>query len=1068
MTNTTERVRSTWTAFQETSLDRSLAPEHEIVRDEILDRLVTMQESLSHELGKLGSPHMEELRLDGLRTNRVLLIDGARGSGKTTALLHVLRELKTKPGVVPGALIDLDTLPADTPILTHLVAELCRLRLRVDSSGDELGEAWHELAAVVGTSWPGNLAARRPHLDPAEYAIELDDSSRRRLDLGSTFRTFIEELSRRWTQLRKSELAPLFVIAIDDADMQPARLKDLAHSLRLLWHPSLAFVLTGDVTLFRRGLRAWYATQVDAMVDTNPNPVDGGTLLAQQIADEMLDKTIPLTHRVRLHERAPLQRLAFLIEHLDDSRLEPSTHAVLNYRSLPAAFPPHFRELAQVVDQLSQLKGNPIQRLSVGEAVWRAACDRHVWLPKLLTRHPPQWWLSATEYRISYARRVAYASGVTAPDLAEPTLTAPDGTLLISRDEVGASDRLVAALGLLILCSALARVSDPFRWASFGHLPGLITVQVPPTHAALGAVTQFVDWSDAAGATLECLVLMDQRISSLRCDDAARFMIAAASTLRAGPNKESAGPAGAWQSAFHTDPPAADQLPWLGQQLDVIWQSDRKLCIATALMCAPEAGLGATEANRLLSDLREAISEPRLVELSDEIRQHRSRRAKRSLAALRRKVKEDADHWLKRIDNLESGRSYEYVQFLEKRGPLTATEPSENREKLERMRRVHQQLPHGPLELLPSLADVDRQNPGLSFYLTDERQTWVAREATGDEIDTLLEAALEVPRGRGTVPFQLQHLWEAVGAPQARPGSGGFLLRFRTDGRVIVTTANVPPPVLARNRSVPLTHVKGGRVTLTFEPLQWTWSEPLSELSPIQRLIWSVAWDYSSDRGWLTTRGESDGWPGLKIDLSGSALSIRWPVPKWPALMDDELLMVAWERVRKQADELARLLEQQDTEDGGGDAASRIADALAFWYVQTIFGIASSRGGYAELDMRSPSEVATDYLNASRLPSNLMVPDSGDARGQAFRQFLLESVPLLAAPESGMSRRGADALLGGWWKLISAHQLRPNVGQIMAQRKDRARLGLGHDPTTLLNELDRAAPFGVSLRRLPR
>ncbi|RZO63562.1 MAG: hypothetical protein EVA89_06920 [Sandaracinaceae bacterium] len=1049
-----------WTPFHETSLERPLAPEHQEICDRILRRLETIQQTSLEELKGLGDDRDGRLVLDRERTNKVLLIDGARGSGKTTILLHVLDQLRKSETIVPVALVDLDTLPASTPLLAHLVAELCKVRLRIDGNGEVLSRAWHELAAVIGSSWPGNLPERRPHLDPVDYSCELEDSARRRLDLASRFREFMGYLAESLIA-KKPGRNPLFVISIDDADMQPGLLPELAHALRLLWHPRLAFVLTGDVSLFRGGLRGWYS----GAVKWGGEGKDGvRAALADQIAEEVLTKTIPLTHRIRVEERSPSQRFKVLTDRLGEGRLSERVEQTFKYHELTRALPSQFRELSQVTDQISHLPEDRIGIRSISELLWQSVVDRQSELPPLLMSHPPQWWVFLAGYRLRYASQTVYTHDgrLRAPDLSSPLLLDPDGSPIIHSWNRVENARLVAALAFRVLGSDLAVVTENQRPVDCGELPGLLAVQVPDALAPEGVQSHYVDWSYETCMTLESLVILDDKArGSFKLPDLARKLILSVwETI----NRSSGAEAGSPQELTDGAPGGQSQQELDGAEsslrLREAWLEDQRLQVGTALICAPEGGLFSADANELLAELRAAVGQAGLQAIENAVRHGRQERAKRSLEHADDSYEKEAATWLERIDATELAREFDYVRVFEKKRLGGTHDNAANLIALQRFR-----LPSGRLEFPESLAGLHQVNQGLGAYISDSRLHSLATEASAVQIEQLVSAAEKVPRGPGTIPLQLQHLWQAVGAPSARPGSGGFLIRFRTDGRVMITTTNLSPPTVNHEGKEASVSIVGRRVTLRLRDVSWRWTDPLADLSPTQRLVWSVAWDYSSDRGWVVHREQSESWPGLEMELRGMG-EISWPKPQWPALIDDQLLLDAWRSVRSEAETLFQLLEQQDEAVGEGDAASRIADALAFWYVLVVVRIYRARDSYSQLDLRPSDELAASMTGQLRQGDLLEDIRPEDSRAGAFRTFLLEGVPLLTAPEAGMSRDGAIALRTAWREALGPASPGVDLPEIFERRLARARRAFGVTTPHALEELDETSGFGNWLASL--
>lgn len=229
------------------------------------------------------------------RLNQVVLIDGGRGSGKTTVLLTLLRAwslalrgrtselaasgytekggVATDRVIVPVGIVDLDPLPEGTNLMLHLAGQLYRVVEAMEDgcSGNDTTapwqpqgstelasrKAWRTFAAEVASGWHDRLKHRASGLDNEQYAYEVEQAERQRLNVKEQFTQFVDKLSSDFQNhlKRGSKALPLFVIPIDDADMNPSRCMELLELLRALQHSRVAFLLTGDSNLFLSTLR---------------------------------------------------------------------------------------------------------------------------------------------------------------------------------------------------------------------------------------------------------------------------------------------------------------------------------------------------------------------------------------------------------------------------------------------------------------------------------------------------------------------------------------------------------------------------------------------------------------------------------------------------------------------------------------------------------------------------------------------------------------------------------------------------------------------------------------------
>lgn len=272
--------------------------------------------------------------IDKDRLNRVFLIEGGRGSGKS-ALLVTLIEDWTKvlrddvpsprwpvPGLVP-LLFDLHPLPPSTHLLLHLIGQLYQVAQWIEGQrgcgGSEdrppwhLGDGeeaesikqWRALRKAAALGWDGNLRLERKTGELEAYISELEDVERSRLHLQQSFHAFMDALVRDLPKQLPRAQRPLFLICIDDADMTPERTVEVLDLCRLLDHPRLTFVLTGQDSLFevalrahilgtlRRPLRSLYFNQHEQLAL-------GDLAESARLAGEFYDKIIPPPQRLRL------------------------------------------------------------------------------------------------------------------------------------------------------------------------------------------------------------------------------------------------------------------------------------------------------------------------------------------------------------------------------------------------------------------------------------------------------------------------------------------------------------------------------------------------------------------------------------------------------------------------------------------------------------------------------------------------------------------------------------------------------------------------------------------------
>jgi len=315
------------------------------------------------------------------RRSRVVLIDGARGTGKTSLLLTLLDRwsravrneevprvdgLDAKLPIVPIGLLDLRQLreasmmlqltltlkavirslqplpheapsPPPVPWSPHATTELASLA------------AWRSFFSAVAGGWDTNLGGRAARLDAETYSAELEQSATEARTVNVAFNAFLDALVSDYARVRICNGSkPLFVISIDDADMNPQKSMELLDLLSMLNHPRLVFLMTGDTRLFKTALQRHYS---ELLGQGRPNPNFEGpqTTDAIGLANQYYAKVIPGQQRCALESLGLTERVKCL---------ETSTSA--------EGGEPTFKELADKVknlfeEQLSTAHGLPGQ-----------------------------------------------------------------------------------------------------------------------------------------------------------------------------------------------------------------------------------------------------------------------------------------------------------------------------------------------------------------------------------------------------------------------------------------------------------------------------------------------------------------------------------------------------------------------------------------------------------------------------------------------------------------------------------------------------------------------------------
>jgi hypothetical protein len=206
--------------------------------------------------------------IDHDRSGRVLFITGPRGAGKTSILLTLLEGWKGNPAYrEPDAkiisdchdfrvllpILDFDPLPHGMPLLGWLLEPWRRLNQHTQRtrtvSGEEtdLSELFAEVfdRAVIG--WTRATVEGKGVVERASaYAEQAQGWIETRMLWHTFVNSWVCQIAHGSQGTCNDSHRVVFIVPIDDVDLQVEHIPDLLHAIRLLHHPNVAYVLTGD------------------------------------------------------------------------------------------------------------------------------------------------------------------------------------------------------------------------------------------------------------------------------------------------------------------------------------------------------------------------------------------------------------------------------------------------------------------------------------------------------------------------------------------------------------------------------------------------------------------------------------------------------------------------------------------------------------------------------------------------------------------------------------------------------------------------------------------------------
>ena len=295
-----------------------------------------------------------------VRHPQVLLLDGARGTGKTSLLLtmahwwnihdgcsvqrpdragaqyqtrvkRIMERLPFKPActtpthIHPLRILDFDPLPPQMPLIAGIVQAWQPLAKKYDElsgrSEEEcdgevatLEDQWTNLFRVGAVGWSPVPTAKGLLEQVLDRQEQLSDWQR----LGQRWYEFVEKViasGKCLSNPHKLGGEPVFVIMIDDVDLQVERIRELLPALRLLYHPNVAFLVAAHWEHLIDTLGLDFLGQQNRLVnrqaDRNAWSEADGDKWAGTLATAAATKVFPRKNRWTLRKLTLYELLAF-------------------------------------------------------------------------------------------------------------------------------------------------------------------------------------------------------------------------------------------------------------------------------------------------------------------------------------------------------------------------------------------------------------------------------------------------------------------------------------------------------------------------------------------------------------------------------------------------------------------------------------------------------------------------------------------------------------------------------------------------------------------------------------
>ena len=335
------------------------------------------------------------------RYRRALLLDGPRGTGKTSMLLTLVErwrrgisendeeanpeakklvdaykaraktfgktdnvDLPRYVRVLP--ILDFDPLPPKMPLIAGIIEawrplakEYDMLAGHPDECAHEgpLIDRWHRLFRVAAVGWTA-ISQNRGLI---EQVLDRQEQVEDWRHLADDWRSFVDEVIKRGKCLKGADqLAdPVFVIMIDDVDLQVERIRELLPALRLLYHPRITFLVAAHrrhmIDMLTLAFLGQQYSLGNGQINETMWPLADGDRWAADLAESSFQKVFSLRNRWTLRKLS----LRDLLEFPD--------HATRTLKTVLDAWPqqrkeaPQFGTLGEYLLKMAGPPGDPAE-----------------------------------------------------------------------------------------------------------------------------------------------------------------------------------------------------------------------------------------------------------------------------------------------------------------------------------------------------------------------------------------------------------------------------------------------------------------------------------------------------------------------------------------------------------------------------------------------------------------------------------------------------------------------------------------------------------------------------------
>jgi hypothetical protein len=291
--------------------------------------------------------------LDPDRLQNAAYLSGKRGTGKSTLLLSLVDGLtgrsigdesidnrlqKLEKRIIPCEPLDMEPLSGDTQLLAAILARINDAVVElIDCANEPIGLLdddpdespllqLRQFQVRVARALDGNLQARKGSLDRDAYASEVIQHEQERLSLNMALNDVLDQTAKAVVQRRRErrELCdkpsspidrfPIFLVPIDDLDLNPCLCTELLRLVRSIYAPRLFLLVMGDLDMARISLQLRIAKDFDRISPRDTLLPLTETELRRKIVDvssRNFQKLVPPGQQSELKSTTLLEGLVF-------------------------------------------------------------------------------------------------------------------------------------------------------------------------------------------------------------------------------------------------------------------------------------------------------------------------------------------------------------------------------------------------------------------------------------------------------------------------------------------------------------------------------------------------------------------------------------------------------------------------------------------------------------------------------------------------------------------------------------------------------------------------------------